>query len=346
MARAKAAGWVAWGWPPAQYSCRSGSYNTFVAMTDWLASLRNAPLHALAWLTMLLSRLLPERAALRFGQTLALATWWVFPRWRRTSLRNLELFYQNSPADEQPSRAAKLFIARQAAINLGYHVIEFIRMGQLPVEQALAMVVEEEGIEHYTEAFKLGRGVIGLAMHYGNWEMCAAYCTHRMQPIAVNVVGKEQRDDFFTRIAFPWRAKYGIRNIYAGDKVNSAILRALKDNEMLGLAADQNGGQHGVFAPFCGISASTVKGPAALALKTGAPLVLSICKRLSPGRFRFIVMPPLDMSGLPQDRELAIVEVLARMNACYEAVLREDPTQWLWGHKRWKTRPPGGPLLY
>lgn len=295
---------------------------------------------------MLLSRLLPERAALGLGKMLALLTWWLFPRWRRTSLRNLDLFYQNTPASKQPSLAEKRLIARQAAINLGYYVMEFIRMGQLPTERALAMVVEEEGVEYYTDAFKLGRGVIGLAMHYGNWEISGAYCAHRIRPTSLHVVGKEQRDDFFTRIAFPWRAKYGIHNIYAGDKVNSAILRALKENMILGLLADQNGGQRGAFAPFCGISASTVKGPAALALKTGAPIMLSICKRLSPGRFRFIVKPPLDMEGLPANREEAVVEVLTRINAVYEEVLRDEPSQWLWGHKRWKTRPPGEPSLY
>lgn len=293
-----------------------------------------------------LSRLLPERAALGLGKALALATWWLFPRWRRTSLRNLELFYQHAPAGQRPTLAAQRQIARQAAINLGYHVMEFIRMGQLQNAKALAMVVEEEGVKYYTDALQQGRGVIGLAMHYGNWEMCGAYCAQRIRPSALFVVGKEQRDDFFTRIAFPWRAKYGIHNIYAGDKVNSAILRALKENAMLGLLADQNGGQRGAFAPFCGIVASTVRGPAALALKTGAPIILSICKRLSPGRFRFIVLPPLDLSGLPEDREQAIAVVLARMNQLYEAVLREDPSQWLWGHKRWKTRPPGEPLLY
>jgi KDO2-lipid IV(A) lauroyltransferase len=208
------------------------------------------------------------------------------------------------------------------------------------------MVVEEEGVEHCINALQPGHGVIALAMHYGNWEMCGSYFSHRLRPTSVHAVGKEQRDDFFTRIAFPWRSKYGMRNIYAGDKVNSAILRALKDNEILGLLADQNGGQRGVFAPFCGIPASTVKGPAALALKTGAPLILVLCKRLSPGRFRFIIKPPLNMTGLPEDREKAVVEVLRRMNAEYEAVIREDPAQWLWGHKRWKTRPPGEPPLY
>ncbi len=315
-----------------------------MSVPHWLITLRNVPAHFITWLVIGLARVLPEQASYRLGRGLALLTWNCFPRWRRTSQRNLELFYQHTPPEECPSRREMQRIARQAAINLGYHTMEFIRMGRLPVEQALELVVEEEGVENYFEALKLGRGVVGLAMHYGNWEMSGCYLSQRVK--AVHAVGKEQRDDFFTRIVFPWRAKFGVRNIYAGDKVNSAILRALKDNFILGLLADQNGGQRGNFAPFCGIPASTAQGPAALALKTGAPILLTLCVRLSPGRLRFVVKPPLDVSGLPEERHAALIELMTRMNATYEQVLREDPTQWLWGHKRWKTRPPGAPKLY
>jgi Kdo2-lipid IVA lauroyltransferase/acyltransferase len=319
-------------------------YNASVSVPRWLITLRNAPAHAATMLVIGLVRLLPEQRALGMGRALALLVWWLFPRWRSTSQRNLELFYAPMPAQDRPSVSAMRSIGRQAAINLGYHVIEFIRMGCLPVEQALQMVVEEEGVDYYHAALEQGKGAIGLAMHYGNWEMSGAYTTYRVKP--VYAVGKEQRDDFFTRIVFPWRSHFGIRNIYAGDKVNSAILRALKENTVLGLLADQNGGQRGTFAPFCGIPASTVQGPAALALKTGAPILLTYCQRISPGRLRYIVKPPLDMTNLPNNREAAIMEVLSRMNAAYEAAIKEDPTQWLWGHKRWKTRPPGEPLLY
>jgi Kdo2-lipid IVA lauroyltransferase/acyltransferase len=315
-----------------------------VAIPHWVISLRNAPAHFVTWGVIGLARILPETATYRLGRGLALLTWNCFPRWQRTSLRNLELFYQHTPEGERPSRLEMRRIARDAAINLGYHTMEFIRMGRLPVERALEMVVEEHGVEHYFEALKLGRGVVGLAMHYGNWEMSGCYVSQRVKQLYA--VGKEQRDDFFTRIVFPWREKFGVRNIFAGDKVQSTILRSLKENCVLGLLADQNGGRRGNFAPFCGIPASTAQGPAALALKTGAPILMTLCVRIAPGRLRMVVKPPLDTSGLPQDRHEALIELMTRMNAAYEAVIREDPTQWLWGHKRWKTRPPGEPSLY
>ena len=306
---------------------------------QWFYTLRNSPLRLFVVIFIGLLRILPERASFVLGRSLGLLVWHAHARWRANSVRNLELFF-----GDEYDHAGRLAIGRQAAVNLAYHVIEFIRMGFLPPEKALGMVIENEGLELWDEAIARGKGVIGLAMHYGNWELCGASVVNTGHTLYA--VGKEQRDEFFTKIAFPWRAKYGIKNIYAGDKVNSAILRALRENAVLGLIADQNGGKNGTFAPFAGTEASTVAGPAALALKTGAPMVVTYCKRISPGRHRFVNRPGPTIDGLPDDKQEALRELLTRINSTYEQVIREDPTQWLWGHKRWKTRPPGEPPLY
>jgi KDO2-lipid IV(A) lauroyltransferase len=309
-------------------------------------------LHALTYLVIGLVRILPEQAGYAIGRFVATAAWNCTPRWRRTSEINLRLFYKGEPlgADTPEAHKGRMRIGRAAAINLGYHAIEFIRMGFLPLEQALAMVVEVEGEEYIRAGAAAGKGVIAVGMHYGNWEVAGAKLNAVHQLYAV---GKEQRDEFFTNLAFPWRARFGIHNIAAGDKVNSAILRALRDGYVLGLVADQNGGRRGTFADFAGTPASTVAGPAALALRQGAPLHFVYCRRLAPGKLRFIVSPRLavdDIEGYDANSgrytQEALVQCLERINAKYEQILREDPTQWLWGHPRWKTRPAGEPSFY
>jgi Kdo2-lipid IVA lauroyltransferase/acyltransferase len=315
-----------------------------VSLPHWLITGRNAVVHFTAWVVISFVRVFPESASYNLGRALALLVYTCFPPWRRISLRNLQLFYQHTPGPQHPSLKQMRHIARDAAISFGYNTIEFIRVGQIPAEQALKMIVETDGVEHYRAALKLGRGVIGLAMHYGNWALGGCYLAQHVKP--VYSVNKKQRDSYFTRTVCAWRAKFGVHNITTGARVNSFILRALKDNSILELLADQNGGRRGVFVSFCGIQASTVQGPAALALKTGAPLLLTLCIRLSPGRLRLVVKPPLDISGLPEDKQAAQLEVMRRINSAYEAAIREDPTQWLWGHKRWKTRPPGEAGLY
>jgi len=305
----------------------------------WLIWLTNLPIHGFARLVLWLVRVLPPRASFALGKGLALTAWWSMPRWRKTARRNLKLFFGDELTPRECAR-----IGRASAVHLGYYVIEFARMGFLPVDQALAMVVETEGVEHYEQALKQGRGVIGLAMHYGNWDLSGAYVTQRIRQLYA--VGKLQRDRFFSDLAFPRRARFGIKNIFAGKRANSAILKALRENCVLGLLADQNGGTTGTFAPFVGTPASTVPGPAVLALKTGAPLMVTFTRRIAPGKLKFIIKPPVDLSDLPEGKEARIIEVLARMNQAYEAVIREQPEQWLWGHKRWKTRPPGEKWLY
>lgn len=309
-----------------------------------LAALRNIPLHWCTSLLVWLVRLLPEQRALGLGRALGLLGWWLSWPWRKTALRNMELFYSHTPEPARPGPEELRRIGRAAAISLGYYAIEFIRLGTLPLEQSLSMVVETEGLEHAHAALERGAGIIALGMHYGSWDVAGAYLSTRIKTLYAT--SKPQRDNFFTRLISPWRERSGVQLVNPLDKFNSVTLRVLRDNGILGLVADINGGTSGIFAPFCGIQASTVAGPAALALKTSAPMMVIFCRRLSPGRLRFIVKPPVDMAGLPDDRHAALLEVAARVNAAYEACIREDPTQWLWGHKRWKTRPPGEPSLY
>jgi len=310
-----------------------------VARPRWIYTLRNLPLRLFAYLLIGLVRVLPARGAYAFGAGLGRLIWALFPRWRKTTVRNLELL-----CGDELSARQRAVIGRESASHIGWYVAEFIRMGFVPVEQGLAMVTEVEGAGHLKRALEQGRGVIGLAMHYGNWDLSGAYLTSRLGQLYA--VGKPQQDEFFTRIAFPWRARYGIKNIMSGNRLNSAILRALKENCVLGLLADQNGGTTGLFAPFAGKLASTVPGPAALALKTGAPLLVVYTYRLAPGQHRLVIKPPLDTSGLPANKDEAMIELLGRINAAYVEVIRHNPAQWLLGHKRWKTRPPGEPWLY
>lgn len=326
-------------------------YNRYVADAPLRIRIRNAFVHGLTYAVLGLVRVLPERVAYSMGRTLALAAWAYLPSWRHNADVNLRLFFHGQPLAQPDARRERMRIGQQSIIHLGWQVIEFARMGFMPKDKALAMVVETEGMEHYRQALNQGRGVIGLAMHYGNWEMSGAYLVAHGIPLCA--VGKKLRDSFFNDLAFPRRARFGIRNVFSDEKLNSAVLRALHENNVLGLLADQNGGSTGTFAPFAGTMASCVPGPAVLALKYGAPVLLTYCQRLAPGKLRMVVRPPLDLSCIaghdPQSGKFtpeAVTEALTRINAAYEAVIREDPAQWLWGHARWKTRPPGEAKLY
>ena len=288
-------------------------------------------------------RVLPERAVYGLGRGLATCAWYCLPKWRRMVDRNLQIFFRNEPLGQPDGQRDRARLGLQAAINFGYHCFEFARIGFLPVERALAMVVEVEGQEHMTAALAQGRGVIGLGLHYSNWEMCGIYLAQRVAP--VSGLGK-LRDALISRLLFARRERFGMRNINADHKMQGEILRALKQGGIFGILIDQSGGDSGVYVPFAGTLANTGTGPAALALKTGAPVILVHTRRFRPGRFKLIIRPPLDMGGLPADKTAAIREILTRINHAYEEVIREEPAQWLWGYRRWQDRPSGEPPLY
>ena len=291
---------------------------------------------AVAGAFIALARVFPPSVMIPIARGLASLAWVFYPRIKKIALRNLELAYGDSLSIRERKR-----IAKQSAMNVAMTALEFIYFMHWTPERVKATVVETEGWDLLIGALKQNKGVIGLAMHFGNWELSGAYLT--LSGVCVAAVGKRQRDDFFTKLAFPTRTKLGIENIQKGSQT-SLILRALRQNKVLGLLADQNGGMDGAFVPFFGLPASTVRGPAALHLRLGAPMLLIVAKRIKPFRFRQIVREV--KCDVAKDDPEAEEKVLAAMNAAYEQVIREDPTQWLWIHTRWRTRPPGDPPLY
>lgn len=283
-----------------------------------------------------LARLLPPAALLPVARGTAWLAWHFYPRIQHVAMRNLEIAF-----GDELSQAERRALARKCAREIATAALEFIYFTHWPGERVRKLVKETDGWEFLEDALTQGKGVLGLAMHFGNWEMSGAYLALSGAPLAA--VGKEQRDDFFTKLAFPTREKLGIENIPSG-KMGSAMLRALRENKVLGLLADQNGGADGMFVPFFGTPASTARGPAVLHLRLGTPMLLIVAKRLKPFEFKLIVRPvKCSVSDKGEEAEHA---VLAAMNRAYEQIIREAPEQWLWIHRRWKTRPPGEKPLY
>ena len=112
------------------------------------------------------------------------------------------------------------------------------------------------------------------------------------------------------------------------------LLAILKRGDALGLLPDQNSGD--LFAPFFGVPAGTVAGPATLALHTGAAIIPTYCVRLPDDRYRLMILPPIDTTATG-DREADARRIMTDVNAALESVIRQYPDQWLWIHNRWKS---------
>lgn len=259
---------------------------------------------------------------------------------RRRVMDNLEIAFggEKSPAELRR-------IVREFYRNLGMNLLEFLRMPVMTPAEIDARV-RLIGTEHLDAGLYRGRGVILLTAHLGNWELVGAKLALAGYP--VNVIARDQADEQTAQLFRHVRESCGLRVIPSRTAVR-ASLECLRRNEILCILGDINAGRSGVFVDFFGKLASTVAGPAALALRTGAVVVPAFCTREPDHRHSARACEPLtlDSSG---DRDNDIIRHTAALTKLIEAQIRREPEQWFWLHRRWKTRPPwevgNGPVAH
>jgi len=220
--------------------------------------------------------------------------------------------------------------------HLGREVASMMRLAKLDdaavIERTLS--VGWEGLE---EARALGRGVILVTGHYGNWEMAAA--TFASRGMAIAAIVRRQGNRLVDERLQAMRHKLGVQTIYQGE-APSRVPRILRANGVVGIVGDQDARRSGVFVQYFGRPASTHRGPALFALRLGAPVFTCVARRLPGNDVRYEVRGEkveFTPSGVLDADVLALTAELA---ARLEREVRVAPEQYFWFHKRWKTRPP------
>jgi KDO2-lipid IV(A) lauroyltransferase len=188
------------------------------------------------------------------------------------------------------------------------------------------------------------RGAVVLTGHIGNWELLAY--AHALLGAPVTLVHRPMRNAAIDRFIVGVRERAGTRSIGKYSAAKTA-LRALRNYEILAIPADQNQSRRsGVFVSFFGLPASTTAGPTRLAMMTGAPIIpVFLLREGETDVHRLELHPPIEMAR-SGDRDADIVENTQRCTSVIEDVVRRRPDQWIWFHKRWRTRPEGEPGLY
>jgi KDO2-lipid IV(A) lauroyltransferase len=258
-------------------------------------------------------------------------------RQRIAGLQNLRMAFPEL-ADEERER-----ILRGCFQNLGRLLVEFSHFPDLNKDN-ISQLVFYDGLENYQEALRRGRGVIFLTGHFGSWELSSFAHSIFGYPMnfVVRPIDNARVDDLITR----YRTLGG--NIPIERKSTARdILRALRKNEAVGILFDQNTTRsEGVFAEFFGIPAATTSAIATLALRTGAAVIPGFLiweERLGRHRLRFDPPVKLIETG---DPARDVVENTQLFNQILEGYVRKYPEQWLWIHRRWKTRLEGEASLY
>lgn len=221
--------------------------------------------------------------------------------------------------------------------HLGREGLSLLRLSRLGCDDVVAATRVLSGMDALTAALAAGTGAVVVTGHLGNWEVGGAALAARGVPL--DVVAQRQANPYFDRLMNDARTRLGMRVVPRGG-ATKATLRALGQGRVVALVADQDARTAGVFVPFLGRPASTHRGPAVLALRTGAPLFMGVIIRAAGGGYEVrIEQIPLPSDGAFDAR---VRRVTAAFTSALESAVREHPTQYFWHHRRWKTLPPAG----
>jgi len=293
--------------------------------------------YTLALLIIRLFAAMPRSVAYRTAKRLAWLGFHVARRQRRAGLRNLEMAFP------ELSGTAREDILRGSFDNLGRLLVEFTHLPELNKGNVCRFVVHD-GLENYLEGLRRGRGVIFMTAHFGAWELSSF--AHAVYGYPLRFVVRPIDNPHVERLISMYRTRSGNIPIERRRAARD-ILKALRQNEAVGILFDQNTTRsEGVFAEFFGIPAATTPSLALFALRTGAAVVPGFLiwdESLKKHRLR--LDPPvelIDTGNLDHD----VLENTKLFNKILEGYIRKYPDQWLWIHRRWKTRPEGQGSLY
>jgi KDO2-lipid IV(A) lauroyltransferase len=273
-------------------------------------------------------RVLPMAAVLRAGTLLGRAFYLLDRGHRRRAVRNLAAAF---PVRSEPECRA---IAREMFSHFGRLLATLLKFSTMRPDQMLARV-EFTGEERVVHAHGQGRGVLLFTGHFGFWEINALVHALAIQPMSV--LARPLDNPLLHHLLESVRMRTGNSVIYRRGAIRR-VLRALGSNQAVAFLIDQHmQPADAVYVDFFNRPAATTSALAALALRTGAPVVPVFALPLPGGRFRMVyehaVEPPRG------DDEQAIREFTQRCTDVLEMYVRRYPELWLWMHRRWRDVP-------
>jgi Kdo2-lipid IVA lauroyltransferase/acyltransferase len=289
------------------------------------------------WLLVHVLRILPRPAARAVGAMIGAVAWRAVPRLRAVGLRNLSLAFPEWSEGRREAVLQKLYR------NLGWQLAEFCQMPKYTRENT-PNFLRYQGLEHYLAAREQGRGVLILTGHLGAWELSSFW--HSLMGYPMSMVIRRLDNARVDRLVNGIRCLHGNRVLHKDDFARG-LISAMRQGETVGILMDTNmTPPQGVFVPFFGLEACTASGMARVARKTGAAVVPGfLLWEEAEQKYVLHFGPALEVQCSDDDEADAIANT-ARFTAAIESYVRRYPEQWLWVHRRWKTRPANEPSVY
>jgi Kdo2-lipid IVA lauroyltransferase/acyltransferase len=281
--------------------------------------------------------LLPREPARWIGARIGALAFLALPRLQQVGYRNLQIAFPNLA----PAQRTALLHAEYR--SLGWQLAEFCQMRKYTPENTKGFI-RYDGLDHYLASRDAGQGVLILTGHLGAWELSSFY--HSLMGYPMSMVIRRLDNELVDQLVNGIRCQHGNKVVHKDDFARG-LISAMRQGETVGILMDTNmTPPQGVFVDFFGTPACTASGMARVALKTGAAVL--------PG---FLLWEESSQSYVlhfgqqlelirSEDNEADIVANTALFTRVLEDYIRQYPGQWLWLHRRWKTRPEGQPPIY
>ena len=293
--------------------------------------------YAAAWIGLKALGLLPRPLARAVGAGFAWLAYWLRPPLQRAAQFNLQLAFPDWT--DARRKAAIRGMIRQ----VGWMAAEVSQFPQYSRE-AIEKIVVVDGAENFDAAQRRGKGVLFLTGHMSAWEL--APFAHARYGHPLHFLVRPIANGSVDALINGYRCLSGNRPIEKNRSAR-AILKVLGEGGTVGILSDHNTSlEEGVFVDFFGVPASMTSGIARIALRTDAAVVPGfLCWDEAIGKYRLQFQPAVELVRTG-DEEADVRENTARFAKIIEEYVRAHPEQWLWVHKRWKTRPEGEKVLY
>jgi Kdo2-lipid IVA lauroyltransferase/acyltransferase len=282
-------------------------------------------------------RRLPRRLARAVGRGIGMLVYRLHPRLRRVGMRNLALAFPEKSLEQRRR------ILKAVYRSLGQLLAEFSRFPDYTAENVEQIAIYD-GKEHFEAARASGKGILFMTAHLGGWEIGSFIMA--MHGDWLNIVARRFDNPLLERWVRSVRELHGNR-MHDKDEYARGLLAAMKRHEIVAALMDTNmTPPQGVFVNYFGRPACTASGIARVAMRTGAVVLPAFTIWDERQRKYLLHFEPIVPTIRTGDEEADAVANTQSYTAVIEKMVRQYPDQWLWVHRRWKTRPSGEPSLY
>jgi len=286
--------------------------------------------YVLARIIGIIAKSISLKTALHIGDVLGDLFFYIIKIRKVVALNNLRLVFGSEKSEKELKQ-----ILRLTYRHFGRMMMEFARIPILTREK-LAQEVVIHDRHHLEELLAQNKGVIVISAHFGNWEYLAGALAQIHPPMYA--VFKPQKNKAIDRIIKQYRENIDIVPLQIKGGAAKGVVKAVRQKALALIVFDQDAGKKGVFIDFFGKPASTNMGPAMIAIRTRTPVIMAFGIRGKNGMVQIHLQPFTDINLFSND-EQGILQFISEYNTILENYIRKFPEQYLWMHKRWRSKP-------